>query len=138
MRGTMNAKEKRIAIAELCGWKPGEDDRMKDGTYRWDIRANGVIFGSKPMTYIDSDEFCGSYLCDQKVPDYINDLNAVREAEEVILKQGLQDTWLDCLVEVVVGKNVHWSDYHCFPQVSRATAEQRADAILLVMERAGS
>jgi hypothetical protein len=64
------------------------------------------------------------------LPDYLNDLNAMHEAEEFILAQGIQDHWLDTLVEVVVGKNVHWSDYHCFPLVNRATAAQRAETFL--------
>ena len=104
----MNDTEKRIAIAEACGWK---QITMSD----WEA-PDGMRHQN----------WGGLISC----PDYLNDLNAMHEAEEVILTQGLQDHWLDNLVEVVVNKNVHWSDYHCFPQVNRATARQRADAFI--------
>jgi len=65
-----------------------------------------------------------------ELPDYLHDLNAMHEAEKILIEQGFQDKWLDELAEVVVGANVHWSDYHCFPQVNRATADQRAEAFL--------
>jgi hypothetical protein len=54
----------------------------------------------------------------------------MHDAGQTLIDQGLQDRGLDELVEVVVGANVHWSDYHCFPQVNRATAAQRAEAFL--------
>jgi hypothetical protein len=64
-------------------------------------------------------------------PDYCNDLNAMHEAEAVIFERGLEDIWLDWLVKVVARKNVHWSDYHCFPQAFRATGIERREAFLL-------
>jgi hypothetical protein len=105
----MTQQEKRIKIAEACGWK------MLDGKeYKWE----------DPSGHIFEDWSKRGVMC----PDYFNDLNEMHSAEEVILKQGLQDCWSDTLVEVVVGENIHWSDYHCFPQVTRATAAQRAEA----------
>ncbi len=97
----MTEEQINIAIAEACGWSKDDIER-------------------------------GYTLCQfsENIPDYLNDLNAMHEAERVVLDQGLQDHWLDTLVEVVVGKNVHWSDYHCFPQVNRASAAQRAEAFL--------
>jgi len=100
----MKPEEQRIAIAEACGWKPRNHCK---GFYR---------------------EGRDSYILE--LPDYLHDLNAMHEAEKILIEQGFQDKWLDELAEVVVGANVHWSDYHCFPQVNRATADQRAEAFL--------
>lgn len=139
----MNQQEQRIAIAEACGWRPGEDDRMRDGTYRWDVRRDGVIFGSKPLTYLDSDEFCGSYLCDQKVPDYPNDLNAMREAWSMLPKLPMvgrevsnEEIALRQLAMVVAPKYApDWPhcDSYCIRAVlaiANATASQYAEAFL--------
>jgi hypothetical protein len=116
----MKPEQQRIAIAEACGWT-------------WEARKHpaacwhkGDFFTNAPLFYETRQK--EDYIHD--LPGYLNDLNAMHEAEEVSISQGLQDHWLDTLVEVVVGKNVHWSDYHCFPQVNRATAAQRAEAFL--------
>lgn len=120
----MNSEKIRIRVAEACGWKPGEDDRMRDGTYRWDVRRNGTIFGSKPMTYLDSDEFCGSYLCDQRVPDYPNDLNACAEFERT-LTQDERITYKRFLYLIVLDDPGNLDNDTTF-----AMARQRCEAFL--------
>lgn len=125
-KDTMKPEHQRIKIAEACGWKP--DDRLKDGTYRWDVRRNGDIFGLKPNTYLDSNEFCGSYTCDKRVPDYLTDLNAMHEAEELVKES---QAYYETLFQVVLGRELDYDD-SCVDllKVSRATAAQRAEAFL--------
>lgn len=76
----MTPEEQRIAIAEACGWKPhkGYDDLWeKDGRYA----------GVK-----------GAYV--SMLPDYLNDLNAMKAAESTL--KGIQWThyvdWLKRLL----------------------------------------
>ena len=94
----MNKQEQRIAIAEACGWKcsPLED-------YQWECPNSGD--------------------CEDNVPDYLNDLNAMHEAEKVAINHGKlnQDDYLyfDTLVSVCL-------QAHPF----NATAVQRAEAFL--------
>lgn len=107
----MNPEQQRIAIAEACGWTTLP---MPAGCPdAWEHKDTG-----------------DTAINEMYLPDYLNDLNAMHKAEQKLIDDGLQDVWLDELVGVVVNKNVHWSDYHCFPQVNRATAAQRAEAFL--------
>jgi hypothetical protein len=66
----MNKEAQRIAIAEACGWsyKKGEF-----ATYWWNDQVN--------KTLPPNDD--GFRPC----PDYLNDLNAMHEAEKVIPRQ---------------------------------------------------
>ena len=115
----MSEDEQRIAIAESVGYRIVE------------IPTGIIVYKPNETAGFG---YCAGERDDPKIleilPDYLNDLNAMHEAEKILIKQGFQDKWLDELVEVVVGANVHWSDYHCFPQVNRATADQRAEAFL--------
>lgn len=61
----MTPEAQRIAIAEACGWADG------DGKSNWPHYGYGP--NSKP--YPESPE---------KIPDYLNDLNAMHEAEEAL------------------------------------------------------
>ncbi len=104
--GAMSPEAQRIAIAEACGYFPA----MR-GICVWYEREGGhVVFGD--------------------LPDYMNDLNAMHEAEKVLTpvqvltgyshtliavtkaSGGLEKTWLNV-----------WALYH-------ATAAQRAEAFL--------
>lgn len=101
----MSPEAQRIAIAEACGWTRVPNARGR----RW----------------------CRHYLCLGphhslgSLPDYLNDLNAMHEAENVI-SESLRATftsWL-CLGEI----NRHWAQVH-------ATAAQRAEAFLRTISR---
>jgi hypothetical protein len=86
----MNKEKQRIAIAEACGWKPNP--------FQMDMR--GQVFPQSP-------------------PDYLNDLNAMHEAEKVLILDCEWATYLDRLSVIVAeGSLVH------------ATAAQRARAFL--------
>lgn len=106
----MNPKKQRIAIAEACGWKPDDDG---DGTGWKGSWLHRRLIGMKP-TFIDGKVV--SYLIEQTVPDYLNDLNAMHEAEET----------LDCN---------QWEVWHRIvgewpTELARLTASQRAEAFL--------
>ncbi len=98
----MNPEQQRIAIAEACGWKfipeyyHGEDQPPEFTTVTPDGR-----------------HLCGYY------PDYLNDLNAMAEAESIIIKAGAQTTRLyeDALQKFVAN-------------IVFAAAAQRAEAFL--------
>jgi hypothetical protein len=89
----MSPEAQRIAIAEACGWT-------------W---KNGV----GELRYGESKDFCDV----SRIPDYLNDLNAMHEAEKLLyLKHWyLYETNLEMVAPF---------------RTSRATATQRAEAFL--------
>ena len=99
----MTPEEQRIAIAEACGWKP-----TTDGGIHWDSEGKPVV----------------------SPPDYINDLNAMHEAEKVLTDE---QAWKQ--IQIIVSYKQHAGG---FPVLSRsesvrlhsATAAQRAEAFL--------
>ena len=88
----MNPEQQRIAIAEACGWKP-------------DKRGLGWL---SPHGYYASE------------PNYLNDLNAMHEAEKVLVR--LQ--WVSYLrrLQTLCDESVTWPIH--------ATATQRAEAFI--------
>jgi hypothetical protein len=100
-------EEKRVKIAELC-----ELERVRhiDRTATGDFHR---IEHYKELVY-------GPGL---PVPDYLNDLNAMHEAEKVLSPEQ-QSRYYDHLT--------HWHHRH----VWKATAAQRAEAFVLTMEEA--
>ena len=95
----MNPEQQRVAIAEACGWKT-------------DKRGFGWL---SPRGYYASE------------PDYLNDLNAMHDAEQVLT----DDQWpiyRDEIRLVVLGPIRMVSDW-CKSDI-HATASQRAEAFL--------
>ena len=110
----MTNDEINKAIAEACGWKfipeycHGEDQPPEFTTVT-----------------TDGKHLCGYY------PDYLNDLNAMHEAEKI-----LGDKWdvYQCILSNLQSglrhdARCHWSDVGS-GFVSHATAHQRAEAFL--------
>lgn len=96
---SMNTEQQRIAIAQACGYKDVAI-RLTEGTIK-------VMTGFK------------NHRFDEEVPDYLNDLNAMHEAE---LALGLKyDQWTREL------RGVCERERRC---VESATAPQRAEAFL--------
>jgi hypothetical protein len=139
----MTNEQQQIAIAEFCGWKKitfytqypktwGKNPARYDKpvwklTKRNDLEECGdkshCAYGWKGS---DGD-INVSYL-----PDYLNDLNAMREAEKLLNYYQLS-TYEDILVKVVnAGDSVTswYEDSGCRLEVIRATAAQRAEAFL--------
>jgi hypothetical protein len=99
----MKPEQQRIAIAEACGWKfipeyyHGEDQPPEFTTVTPDGR-----------------HLCGYY------PDYLNDLNAMHEAEKILTAQQRR-SYVNCLFNLPVSE----CESNAF-----ATAAQRAKAFL--------
>ena len=95
----MKPEQQRIAIAEACGW----------ANIRWNgVRYNWV--GHRPETARD----------DYALPDYLNNLNAMHEAEKTMGDAQLWVEYQSYLSDAM--EHVGWL-YH-------ATAAQRAEAFL--------
>jgi hypothetical protein len=95
---TMTPEKQRIAIAKACGYQKG-----------WNYKS-GYPADFTQEWHIDS------------LPDYLNDLNAMHEAEKTLSDDNLKSYrgWL-----VVVCNGEHW----------RATAAQRAEAFLRTIDK---
>ncbi len=113
----MNAQEQKIAIAEACGWK--KEGRFKD-------RERWISPDFKKVCTVWKDGQLGGEL----FPDYLNDLNAMHEAEKVFSPQR-------CVAGVYSSAN--WERYYATlcrnaerdgTSVAHATAPQRAEAFL--------
>jgi hypothetical protein len=108
----MNGEQQRIKIAEACGWH--------------NIRPNPIgatpLAGNKEAVPFDGALF--------GIPDYLNDLNAMHEAEKRLpLSKGTM--WLKEL-DRVCGVPDDEDEWTCALVVAahRATAAQRAEAFL--------
>jgi hypothetical protein len=107
----MSPEAQRIAIAEACGFT---DVRMEE----WenvDIESRSIAYGT---------ELQGTLNGERKfVPDYLNDLDAMHEAEGS-LSDPAKRTYINALVLVV--NESEWSKW----PTAHATAAQRAEAFL--------
>src|SRR5271165_6117703 len=65
----LTPEEKRVKIAELCGWKPPFYEDERSGAFLGDGGTWGPELGDVPKRI---------------VPDYLNDLNAMHKAEEIL------------------------------------------------------
>lgn len=88
-------------------------------------------------------EKCGIYVCDflngtkpNSIPDYLNDLNAMHEAEKILKLNGNEECEWSQYQETlwyIVNPHIPFSDDQCFDvaymkNFVNATAEQRAEA----------
>ncbi len=102
----MDKMKQRIAIAEACGWT---DVRELDDVYPDGSVAAGIWWqGVNPSEKVED-----------LIPDYINDLNAMHEAEKVLGDK--LDVYTLCLYHITKGGD---------KMAYRATAAQRAEAFL--------
>jgi hypothetical protein len=113
----MTQEQKRIAIAEVCGWKfhpPTEH------LYSKQEKADAIMCWVRPGN--------DPWLM-ERVPDYFNDLNACHEMEEV-LNAGQINAYLGKLYEntkpAKVG-SIPW-EIICARVAVHATAAERAEA----------
>ena len=108
----MTPEQQRIAIAEACGW----------ANIRWNgVRYNWV--GHRPETARD----------DYALPDYLNDLNAMHEAENSQGRYDLSfwDSYSENLAMITQRDDKPiWVIVNCV----RATAAQRAEAFLRTLD----
>lgn len=105
----MTPEKQRIAIAEACGWKKSE--------------TNGA-----PVWWKD-----GQYAYQFDLPDYLNDLNAMHEAENTLLGSCwslyLRNLASVCNCLRVEEAGIRWVESDV-ALVANATSAQRAEAFL--------
>ncbi len=127
----MTPEAQRIAIAEACGWKL-ETRSMYGGTKNvkgWGFNGRLSLGHAerKFITYVDS------------FPDYLNDLNAMHEAEKV-LKPHQWSEWATTMRKIIM-RECDKPECHLPIELStrsmvadfwfyHATAAQRAEAFL--------
>ena len=100
----MNKEKQRIKIAEACGWK------------------DMFIENNRPLLGRHEPESMGrDYLC---VPDYLNDLNAMHEAQK-ILKLGMRNRY-DAELSLIAERD------YCF--IWETSTEQKAEAFLRTLD----
>ena len=127
----MNKQEQRIAIAEACGWIPHPDNDTLD-VKCWTL--GGSIYGEKgskiARSKIINDDTWG--IGQNLLPDYLNDLNAMHEAEKVLddsyeAKPPRQCvSYAKLLQRIGATTNGGKSDFG----IANSTASQRAEAFL--------
>jgi hypothetical protein len=108
----MNTEKQRIAIAEACGWKDIKDTNHESV----DIESRSITHWSG-LTGVPP-EFIHYEWNRVIIPDYLNDLNAMHEAEEVLTDSDQKHKYASLL-----GRHDYWLLIH-------ATAAQRAEAFL--------
>lgn len=104
----MNPEQQRVAIAEACGWTEIEPCTCCDTVSR----------GYEPTP--------GAHK--KHIPDYLNDLNAMHEAEKVLTNE--QDLEYSCALEQVVEGRFVTNNSEDMRRLRSATASQRAEAFL--------
>jgi len=103
---TMNEEKQIIAIAEACGWRAIHKPFGKP--YKVGYNPNGE-----------------ANL--QQLPNYLNDLNAMHEAEKLLHDDDIRCEFVDHLTFTVDGM---WADAKRRFECATATAAQRAEAFL--------
>jgi len=102
----MTPEQQRIAIAEACGWKMVKDhpDYMP---YWEDPNGNMIAIG----------------IYGNRFPDYLNDLNAMHEAEKMLIEKD-RSRYTDNICGITPCAYDGW--FSC----AHATAAKRAEAFL--------
>lgn len=101
----MTEEDSAFAIAEFCGIK-------------WKRLGDGVDYPYSPD---------GSFPC--VIPDYPRDLNAIHEAESRLMDGEHECLWICKLIDIT-GAGVHSNPALYAIRIARATAAQRAEALL--------
>lgn len=121
----MTEEEQQIAIAEACGWKDVKYTKHEEV----DIDNRSIIHWSG-LTGIPP-EFT-HYKNRIRIPDYLNDLNAMHEAEKVLGDERMFN-YLDALLDVLrlnLDPGGWYIDIDSVWKMTHATAAQRAEAFL--------
>jgi len=112
----MNPEQQRIAIAEACGWKNHNHPDVMQFKQGWTMPEKWCM-DPKGVLRFNHDR-----------PDYLNDLNAMHDAEKVLTNE--QDLeYSEALEQVVEGRFVT-NNAEDMRRLRSATAAQRAEAFL--------
>jgi len=120
----MTPEAQRIAIAQACGWKIENYGPVNYETLYWRLRRpDGTICEN---TIGCTGEDWSRKIFTHMVPNYLNDLNAMHEAEKVLVESQLL-RYVRLLLPKDAGDPLSNGDVYalCF-----ATAAQRAEAFL--------
>ena len=104
----MTPEQQRIAIAEACGWQILEPEVKPAITYLWGLRECFILEENKEI-----------------IPDYLNDLNAMHDAEET-LQESQRVTYSNELYDLAVEHQLKTGKWSYLSM----TAAQRAEAFL--------
>lgn len=109
-RRRMSPEAQRIAIAKACGWTYTKTVNNPDPT-----PYGRLPKGEHPTMHGKEVEW------DLPLPSYLSDLNAMHEAEKVLLNSKKSGIWTTYL---------YWLEVVCDVPMHHATAAQRAEAFL--------
>ena len=118
----MTPEQKRIAIAEACGWR-GISEQFLVGYAPWRTEPYSDRVNACSIADLDSIPL-------DPLPDYLNDLNAMHEAEKVLTDEQWPQ-YRDELRTVVLG-GIRLISQWCKADI-HATAAQRAEAFGLTL-----
>ncbi len=110
----MSPEAQRIAIARACGWKENQSQG-------W----------GRPNVYDDDDPLV--YWHTHQLPNYLNDLNAMHEAEKALPTDDLIRRYVDELFHIAGGGNGAIR-FHGRWAMATATAAQKAEAFLKTLD----
>lgn len=106
----MNPDSQRIAIAEFCGYTHELWTNIGGGPCSAWFKPDKTFYNINP-------------------PDYLNDLNAMHEAEKLLREKGIISGYVHCIHKIL---NVNlWSH----EDVICSSASQRAEAFLRTIEK---
>lgn len=113
----MTEQEQQIAIAEACGWKECNQNKG-----RW-----------YPQSSLDFR---------RELPDYLHDLNAMHEAEELVIESYDMERYVVAIRDICrrdwIGKEKNISEFNEYQWIysdCHSTASQRAEAFLRTVEK---
>jgi hypothetical protein len=113
----MKPEQQRIAIAEACGWTAREDIE----NFWRAVDASGNMTHELWMSE--------SNVWEAGIPNYLNDLNAMHDAEKVLTKANWGGYAAE-LYRITDAHNHGISPNHHWLAVAFSTAAQRAEAFL--------
>jgi hypothetical protein len=111
----MTPEQQRIAIAEACGWKMHDHPDCLAKKEGW-VSRDWETWVMNPS---------GILVFKHDIPDYLNDLNAMHEAEKVLTEKGVNAWWA-----YVAHINRNNPTPFRAESAVHATAAQRAEAFL--------
>jgi len=118
----MTKEQQRFAIAEACGWKNADHPDVMQFKQGWTMPERWCM-DPKGVLRLNHDR-----------PDYLNDLNAMHEAEKVLWDTGKAMEFTNQLVGIVCSaRGFRWDKGTPDDRLmclSHATAAQRAEAFL--------
>jgi hypothetical protein len=115
----MNKEQQRIAIAEACGWKLVTDNPEYE-PYWEDPKGNMVAVNNGV----------------HRLPNYLNDLNAMHEAEKVLWEMdwSFRSIFNDHLANIIKRRKVNRNEWDAETLLD-ATAAQRAEAFVKTLSK---